>query len=288
MFLDIPSVLPFGLCQYLAWIIAHSLGLSLCLALWILFADCRSPTHACPWIILCPVLVIPVCYCPTLPVLTMYYNKSLRVDPHVSRLVCPVTEYSAKPGSSGFSNRLWSGMDASYQLLDLRQGSLSIEEYVTQFCLLSNDVHFDEVALKDILVDRHESNQSTVDRHKSSQATSDLRESSRTTSDHHESSQATSDHHESSQATSDHHESSQATSDRHESIQTTVNLREPSLATVDLQLSSQSHSTSQLSSQSHSTSQLSSQSHSTSQLSSQSHSTPLWIIMNSPNSQLTS
>ncbi len=41
-------------------------------------------------------------------------------------------------------------MDASYQLLDLRQGSLSIEEYVTQFCLLSNEVHFDEVALKDI------------------------------------------------------------------------------------------------------------------------------------------
>ncbi len=39
-------------------------------------------------------------------------------------------------------------MDASYQIFDLRQGSLSIEEYVTQFCLLSNKVHFDEVALK--------------------------------------------------------------------------------------------------------------------------------------------
>ncbi len=71
----------------------------------------------------------------------MSYNKALQMDPHASRLVHPVTEYSAQPGSSGFSNRLWSGMDASYQIFDLRQGSLSIEEYVTQFCLLSNKVH---------------------------------------------------------------------------------------------------------------------------------------------------
>ncbi len=64
----------------------------------------RSPTHACPWIILCPVFVIPVCHCPTLPVLTMYYNKSLQMDPHVSRLVSPVTDYSATQGSSAFMN----------------------------------------------------------------------------------------------------------------------------------------------------------------------------------------
>ncbi len=80
----------------------------------------------------------------------MYNNKSLQMDPPVSRLVSPVTEYSAKPGSSGFSNRLWSGMDAAYRLCGLRQGNLSIEEYVSQFCLLSNEVNFDEVALKDI------------------------------------------------------------------------------------------------------------------------------------------
>ncbi len=54
----------------------------------------RSSTHACPWIILCPVFVIPVCYCPTLPVLTMSYNKSLQMDPHVSRLVSSVTDTS--------------------------------------------------------------------------------------------------------------------------------------------------------------------------------------------------
>ncbi len=80
----------------------------------------------------------------------MYLNKALHMDPTVSRLVSSVTEYSARPGSSGFSNRLWSGRDAAYRLCDLRQGNLSIEEYVSQFCLLSNEVNFDEVALKDL------------------------------------------------------------------------------------------------------------------------------------------
>ncbi len=80
----------------------------------------------------------------------MSSNKALRMDPHVSRLVNPITEYSATRGSSGFSNGPWSGMDIFNQLLDLHQGTLSIEEYVTQFCLLSNEVHFDEVVLKDI------------------------------------------------------------------------------------------------------------------------------------------
>ncbi len=80
----------------------------------------------------------------------MYDNKALQMDPLASRLVNPVTEYSATRGSSGFSNGPWSGMDPFNQLLDLRQGSQSIEEYVTQFCVLSDKVPFDEVALKDI------------------------------------------------------------------------------------------------------------------------------------------
>ncbi|XP_058632957.1 uncharacterized protein LOC131541301 [Onychostoma macrolepis] len=41
-------------------------------------------------------------------------------------------------------------MDPFNQLLDLQQGSLSIEEYVTQFCVISDKVPFDEVVLKDI------------------------------------------------------------------------------------------------------------------------------------------
>ncbi len=39
-------------------------------------------------------------------------------------------------------------MDPFNQLLDLRQGSLSIEEYATQFCVLCDKVPFDEVVLK--------------------------------------------------------------------------------------------------------------------------------------------
>ncbi len=72
------------------------------------------------------------------------------MDPHVSRLVDPITEYSAPRGSSGFSKEPWPGMDPFDQLLDLRQGSSSIEEYITQFCELSYRKPFDDVILKDI------------------------------------------------------------------------------------------------------------------------------------------
>ncbi|KTG01685.1 hypothetical protein cypCar_00032816 [Cyprinus carpio] len=57
-------------------------------------------------------------------------------------LFSPVKEYSVQQGSSGFSKGPWPGMDPFEQLLDLRQGSLSIEEYVTQFCNLSFKLNF--------------------------------------------------------------------------------------------------------------------------------------------------
>ncbi len=41
-------------------------------------------------------------------------------------------------------------MDPFHQLLDLRQGSSSIVEYIIQFCEITYKVHFDEVMLKDI------------------------------------------------------------------------------------------------------------------------------------------
>ncbi len=68
-------------------------------------------------------------------------NKALQMDPHASRLVGPVTEYSATRGSSGFSKEPWPGNPFD-QLLDLRQGSSSIEEYITQFCELSYRIPF--------------------------------------------------------------------------------------------------------------------------------------------------
>ncbi len=41
-------------------------------------------------------------------------------------------------------------MDPFDQLLDLRQGSSSIVEYIIQFCEITYKVPFDEVMLKDI------------------------------------------------------------------------------------------------------------------------------------------
>ncbi len=57
------------------------------------------------------------------------------MDPHASRLVHPVTEYSAKQGSSGFPNEHWSGMDAAILLLALKQGTRSLEGYITNIWL---------------------------------------------------------------------------------------------------------------------------------------------------------
>ncbi len=99
-------------------------GFTLSLALWTLFAPhldycclpglslfalplldivCRSSTHACPkdYSVSCPchtclLFIDPAC------IMTMFWNKALHMDPHVSRLVRPVTEYSATQGSSGF------------------------------------------------------------------------------------------------------------------------------------------------------------------------------------------
>ncbi len=81
------------------------------------------------------------------------------MDPLASRLVNPVTEYSAKQGSSGFPNEHWSGMDAAILLScyhDLRESSQATS-------------------------DLRESSQATVDHHESNQGTADPRESNQNT-----------------------------------------------------------------------------------------------------------
>ncbi len=55
------------------------------------------------------------------------------MDPHVSRLVLPVTEYSAPQGSSGFSSGQWPGMDIARLLLALKQGTRSLEDYIEEY-----------------------------------------------------------------------------------------------------------------------------------------------------------
>ncbi len=68
------------------------------------------------------------CLFPTMPP-----NKALLMVPHVSCLVRPVTEYSAKHGSSGFSCGYWPGMDTSRLLLTLEQGLRSLEDYIREY-----------------------------------------------------------------------------------------------------------------------------------------------------------
>ncbi len=49
------------------------------------------------------------------------------MDPHASRLVGPVAEYSAKQGSSSFSCGYWPGMDTARLLLR------SLDDYVQEY-----------------------------------------------------------------------------------------------------------------------------------------------------------
>ncbi len=135
-------------------------GLTLSLVLWTLFAPrldycClpglslfalplldivrRSSTHACPkdYSVSCPchtclLFIDPAC------IMTMFWNKTLHMDPHVSRLIDPVTEYSAKQGSSSFSEEHWPGMDTARILLTLKQGSRSLENYIREFLAIAN------------------------------------------------------------------------------------------------------------------------------------------------------
>ncbi len=79
----------------------------------------------------------------------MYYNKSLQMDPHVSRLVSSVTEYSATQGSSGFHEQYWPGMYTARLLLSLKQGKRLLEDFTQEYLDVANDSDFPD----DILID---------------------------------------------------------------------------------------------------------------------------------------
>ncbi len=75
------------------------------------------------------------------------------MDPLASRLVNPVTEYSAKQGSSGFPNQHWSGMDTAILLLALKQGTRSLEGYITEYLALANGSDLPDCLLIDFFCD---------------------------------------------------------------------------------------------------------------------------------------
>ncbi len=83
----------------------------------------------------------------------MFNNKALRMDPPVSRLVNSITEYSATQGSSGFPKQHWSCMDTAALLLNLKQGTRSLEGYITEYLALSNGSDFPDCILIDFFCD---------------------------------------------------------------------------------------------------------------------------------------
>ncbi len=88
------------------------------------------------------------CLFPTMPP-----NKALQMDPHASRLVVPVTEYSAPQGSSGFSNEHLPGMYIAILLLALKQGTRSLEHYIAEYLALANGSELPDCMLIDFFCD---------------------------------------------------------------------------------------------------------------------------------------
>ncbi len=82
-----------------------------------------------------------------------FVNKALHMDPHVSRLVRLITEYSAKQGSSGFTKEHWPGMKAAILLLVLKQGTRSLEVYIVEYLALANGSELPDCMLIDFFCD---------------------------------------------------------------------------------------------------------------------------------------
>ncbi len=85
--------------------------------------------------------------------MTMFYNKASQMDPHVSRLVVPVTEYSATQGSSGFPNGHLPGMDTAILLLALKQGTRSLKRYIAEYLALAKGSELPDCMLIDFFCD---------------------------------------------------------------------------------------------------------------------------------------
>ncbi len=83
----------------------------------------------------------------------MSQNKALHMDPHVSRLVRPVTEYLAIQGSSSLSNRHLSGMDTTRILFALKQGPRSLENHIREFLVFAHYSDLPDIILIEIFCD---------------------------------------------------------------------------------------------------------------------------------------
>ncbi len=85
--------------------------------------------------------------------MTMSLNKSLHMDPHVSCLVSPVTEYLATQGSSSFHEHYWPGMYTASLLISLKQGTRSLEDFIQEYLDVVNSSDFPDDVLIDFFCD---------------------------------------------------------------------------------------------------------------------------------------
>ncbi len=83
----------------------------------------------------------------------MSINKSLHFDPHASRLVGSVTEYSATQGSSSFSNGHLSGMNTTRIMFALKQGPRSLDNHIREFLAIANYSDLPDIILIEIFCD---------------------------------------------------------------------------------------------------------------------------------------
>ncbi len=83
----------------------------------------------------------------------MSQNKALHMDPHVSHLVRPVTEYSAIQGSSSLSNGHLSGMDTTRIFFALKQGPRSLENHIGEFLVFAHYSDLPDIFLIEIFCD---------------------------------------------------------------------------------------------------------------------------------------
>ncbi len=72
------------------------------------------------------------------------------MDPYVSRLVSPVTEYSARPGSSSSSNSHSSSKGTNRILCALKQGPRSLENHIREFLVFTHYSDLPDIILIEI------------------------------------------------------------------------------------------------------------------------------------------
>ncbi len=75
------------------------------------------------------------------------------MDPHDSRLVDHVTEYSATLGSSSFSDGHWPGMDTTKILFAIKQGPRSLENHIREFLAIAHYSELLDIILIEIFCD---------------------------------------------------------------------------------------------------------------------------------------